>query len=326
LADELGPDQVQLSACDQAGDTFDLPLAVGDRVRLFSRTNAAYADKSRGLIGNNGSVLQVVSIDKTGITLRNARGRVGRVAWDTLRHPDSGRIRLSYGDVLTIDTSQGLTSTEHIEAMPAGSSAVNAFKAYTASSRHRRATYIIVSEGAERREITTRRPLGDTRPVREHDVWANVARNLSRQPEQESALAFMERAHQVRREATSALQIGLQRIEQRIVQNKEPSTLARRAHRRRTLANALLLAQQFNVWLHDRSHVVASLSRLAIRVRQSAVDTEMTMRPGIRSVIRSIQARLAPLSSTYSNRDQAAPGAEKIVRHFGRHRVPTYKM
>ena len=39
-AGELGPDQVQLSACDQAGDTFDLPLAVGDRVRLFSRTNA----------------------------------------------------------------------------------------------------------------------------------------------------------------------------------------------------------------------------------------------------------------------------------------------
>ena len=45
----------RITACDQTGDTFDLPLAV-DRVRLFSRTNAAYADKSRGLIGNNGSV------------------------------------------------------------------------------------------------------------------------------------------------------------------------------------------------------------------------------------------------------------------------------
>ena len=167
----------RITACDQTGDTFDLPLAV-DRVRLFSRTNAAYADKSRGLIGNNGSVLEVVSIDKTGITLRNASGRVGRVAWE--RHPDSGRIRLSYGDALTIDASQGLTSTEHIEAMPAGTSGVNAFKAYTASSRHRRATYIIVAEGAERREIATRRPLGDPRPIREHDVWGNVARNLSR--------------------------------------------------------------------------------------------------------------------------------------------------
>ena len=45
----------RITACDQTGDTFDLPLAV-DRVRLLSRTNAAYADKSRGLIGNNGSV------------------------------------------------------------------------------------------------------------------------------------------------------------------------------------------------------------------------------------------------------------------------------
>src|SRR6201992_3366871 len=99
----------RITACDQTGDTFDLPLAV-DRVRLFSRTNSAYADKARGLIGNNGSVVEVVSIDKTGITLRNASGRVGRVAWE--RHPDSGRIRLSYGDALTIDASQGLTSTE----------------------------------------------------------------------------------------------------------------------------------------------------------------------------------------------------------------------
>jgi hypothetical protein len=325
-AGELGPDQVQLSACDLVGDAFDLPLAVGDRVRLFNRTNASCADKSRGLLGNNGSVLEVLSIGRDGITLRNARGRIGRVAWDTLRHPESGRIRLTYGDVLSIDSSQGLTSTEHLEALPAGTSAVNAFKAYTASSRHRRATYIIVSDGAERREITTRRPLGDARPIREHDVWANVARNLSRQPEQESALAFMERAHQVRREATTALQIGLQRIEQRIAQNKEPSTLARRAHRRRTLVSAVLLAQQFNVWLHDRSHVVASLSRLAIQVRQSVVDTEMIMRPGIRSVIKNIQARLEPLISTYPNRDQAAPSAEKTVRHFGRRRVPTCKM
>lgn len=324
-AGELGPDQVQLSACDQAGDTFDLPLAVGDRVRLFSRTNAVCTDKSRGLIGNNGSVLQVVSIEKTGITLRNARGRVGRVAWDTLRHPDSGRIRLSYGDALTIDLSQGLTSTEHLEALPAGSSGVNAFKAYTASSRHRRATYIIVSEGAERREITIRRPLGDTRPIRESDVWANIARNLSRQPEQESALAFMERAHQVRRDATTALQVGLQRIEQRIVQNEEPGTLARRLQRRRTLAHAVELAQQLNVWLYDRAHVVAGLSQLANKVRQALLGAEMKMRPGVQSVITRIRARLEPQSAAVPNQDIELPSPKATLRHFSRRWVPAYK-
>ena len=120
-----------LDACDQLGATYALPLTVGDRVRLFARTNAAYADRGRGIIGNNGSVLEVQAIGAEGVVLRNANGRAGLVNWDTLRDPTSGRIRLSYGDVLTIDAAQGLTSTEHIQAMPAGTPAVTAFKAYT---------------------------------------------------------------------------------------------------------------------------------------------------------------------------------------------------
>ena len=190
---ELGPDLVVLSAADQAGERFDLPLAVGDRVRLFARTNASYADRSRGIIGNNGSVLEVRGVDASGVVLRNAQEREGRVAWNTLRDGESGRIRLTYGDVLSIDATQGVTSTEHIEAMPAGTQAVNAYKAYTAASRHRRATFLVSSDGAERREVAGRRPLGDMRPIAEADVWANMGRNLSRQPKVMSALEFLER-------------------------------------------------------------------------------------------------------------------------------------
>jgi len=73
-AGEIGPDQVALSAIDQIGKTFELTLAVGDRVRLFARTNAAYPDRSRGIIGNNGSVLEVRGIDDKGAVLRNAQG------------------------------------------------------------------------------------------------------------------------------------------------------------------------------------------------------------------------------------------------------------
>ena len=102
------------------------------------------------------------------------------VAWDTLRHPATG-----------------------------GTQAVDGYKAYAAGTRHRRATYIVAAEGAERRELAGRRPLGDMRPIRDGDVWANMARNLSRQPEQEGALAFLERAHGVRRQATATLQAGL---------------------------------------------------------------------------------------------------------------------
>jgi len=77
--------------------------------------------------------------------------------------------------------------------MPAGTRAVDAFKAYTSGSRHRQATFIVVSERAERKEIAGRRPINDPRPIREADVWANMARNLARQPEKLSALAFPSR-------------------------------------------------------------------------------------------------------------------------------------
>jgi hypothetical protein len=62
------------------------------------------------------------------------------VKWDTLRDHERGRIRLSYGDVLSIDATHGLTSTEHIEAMPA---AVNAYKAYTQASGHRETSWLV---------------------------------------------------------------------------------------------------------------------------------------------------------------------------------------
>ena len=89
-------------------------------------------------------------------------GEMGHV-----RDASSGRILLSYGDVLTIDAAQGLTSTEHIQAMPGGTQAVTRYKTFIAASRHRVASYIVTSDGAERREIASRRPLGDPRPIRE---------------------------------------------------------------------------------------------------------------------------------------------------------------
>jgi hypothetical protein len=125
---QLGADAVKLKAADQAGATYELTLAVGDRVRLFDRATATFTGGTHGNIGNNGSVLEVRAIGNEGLTLRNAGGREGLVRWDTLRERMSGRIRLTYGDVLSIDATQGATSTEHINAMPGGTKPVNAFK------------------------------------------------------------------------------------------------------------------------------------------------------------------------------------------------------
>ena len=292
-AGELGADQVVLAACDQAGDAYELPLAVGDRVRLFARTNAACADRSRGILGNNGSVLEVRAIGKAGVTLRNAAGREGLVAWDTLRDRASGRIRLSYGDVLTIDATQGLTSTEHIEAMPAGTQAVNAFKAYTAASRHRRATFLVSADGAERREIAGRRPLGDARPIREGDVWANLARNLSRQPEQEGALAFLERAHAARRDATGALQAGLQPVEQRQAEGLAPITLLPRLERQRVVTRVGAATQHLAEWAREQEMVLGELARLAPAVHD-----------GVARAVEGLQLVIAQAASRVHNRPE----------------------
>jgi phage/plasmid primase-like uncharacterized protein len=223
---ELGADVFSIRATDQAGATYTLTLAPGDRVRLFDRLNARFVDGGRGNIGNNGSVLEVRELGAEGIVLRTAAGRDGLVLWKNLADKHSGRTRLAPGDVLTIDAAQGLTSSEHINAMPAGSAGVQGFKGYTAESRHKEAAWLITSDGAERREVMARRALGDVRPVAAADVWENVARNLARQPAKASALDFMERAHSVGRGTTHAMQAGFRRAEAREAAGETRATLA----------------------------------------------------------------------------------------------------
>lgn len=213
-AGQVGPDKVVIQASDQNGARYELPLAVGDRVRLFASTSASFAGKG-GNLGNNGSVVEVERIEDAGLQLRNHLGNSGFVRWDTLRDRESHRIRLTYGDVLSIDAIQGNTSTEHIDAMPSGSNAVNSFKSYVAKSRSRETTWLMVADGQERREITGRRALGTTLPITEADVWANVARNLSRQPEKELATDLIERSDGAQTGTARSIATAFQPAEQR---------------------------------------------------------------------------------------------------------------
>ena len=305
-AGELGADQVVLDACDQLGATYALPLTVGDKVRLFARTNAAYADRGRGIIGNNGSVLEVQAIGAEGVVLRHANGRAGLVSWDTLRDPTSGRIRLSYGDVLTIDAAQGLTSTEHIQAMPAGTPAVTAFKAYSAASRHRRASYLVTSDGAERREIAARRPLGDPRPIREADVWANMARNLARQPEMPAALDLLERAHRIERGAARALQRGLHPAEQREAEGLAKITLRRTWQRRRMVERAAMMTDQLGSLVHQQGTALEALGRLGPAVRDVAARALAAMQPVLRQIAAPMRDKRRQTAEQRHEREHAA--------------------
>lgn len=241
---EIGPNVVRIEAQDRAGARYKMDLAVGDRVRLFSNTVATFSTGRRGTIGRNASVLTVEAVDEQGLVLRNRKGVAGRVAWSTLCNRETGVIQLSYGDVLTIDSSQGSTVTEHIHAMPGGTRTVSGPKAYVAESRHTERAWLVTSDGAERREVSDRRALGDPRPLTTEDVWANMARNLSRRPERLSALAFLEAATNVRRMAGQALSGGLQPGEQAVQQGQAVSGLGLRFAVRRGVAQVVAMAER----------------------------------------------------------------------------------
>jgi phage/plasmid primase-like uncharacterized protein len=223
-AGQLGRDEVKIDATDQNGAEYEMPLAVGDRVRLFARTHASFGGKG-GNIGHNGSVVAIERIAENGVQVRNAKGSSGFVKWDTLRDRESQRIRLTYGDVISIDAIQSATSTEHLNVLPGGSAEVQSFKNYVAQSRARETTWLVVSDGAERSEILNRRAQGNVDPISEDDVWNNIARNLSRQPEKELATDLLERAGEFHTGTVRSLATAFQPKQQRAARGQEETTL-----------------------------------------------------------------------------------------------------
>jgi hypothetical protein len=75
--------------------------------------------------------------------------RQARLEWKVLSD-SGGPLRLAPGYAATIDSQQGIASTEHINVIASGSSTVQGFKNYVAESRHRVASWMIVNESAER--------------------------------------------------------------------------------------------------------------------------------------------------------------------------------
>lgn len=211
----LGRNRKIVEATDpNSGADYRLPIAIGDQVRLFARTNAKLAGGQVGAIGDNGSIVEVRSVRHDGLLLRNAKGTEGFVRWETFADPRTGRLRLTYGYAMTTNTAQGITSTEHIFVTPRGSQTTDGHRSYVSGSRHRERDYWLTSEGAEKHEVVNRRPLGDPRPVGAADLWMNWARNLSRAPEKLNATDLVQEADAVRRRAAQAFVAGMARLEQ----------------------------------------------------------------------------------------------------------------
>ena len=258
----IGRDLVGIKAADRDGTGYDMKLAAGDRVRLFH--SVAAEGQRGGSIGRNGSVLTVLSADKHGMTVRNAKGNEGYVPWKSLTR--DGQIRLAYGEVMTTHTAQGSTSTEHIYAMPAGTKLVTGFSAYSSGTRHKMQSFMLISEGAERAEVTARRAVNDPRPIAAADLWANVGRNLGRQPEKATALDFLDRATNLKRGAVLSLQSGLQPAELRDRRGLEPTTAHITYRRRQDAHGVSQIALGLKKMSQDLAPVLARLEAMGVKI------------------------------------------------------------
>ena len=83
---------------------------------------------------------------------------------------------------LTIDAAQGITSDEHIDALPRGTAGVTAFTSYVAESRSRGTTWTVISEGAVLEAERHRQALGDITPITRERLWERAAEDMSEKP------------------------------------------------------------------------------------------------------------------------------------------------
>ena len=98
----VGPDLMMVARATDCERNYVMPIAKGDKVRLFQSTRAAMTGDRGGGIGRNGSVLEVMDADASGVWLKARSGKVGKVLWRSLKANE--RIKLAYGDAMTILT------------------------------------------------------------------------------------------------------------------------------------------------------------------------------------------------------------------------------
>jgi len=199
---EISRDEKQYDAMDANGRTFTMPIAVGDTLRLYRRTHARFGQRF-GAIGNNGNIVTVTNISEKGLTLRSQKGREGEVEWRRLSDPKSNRLLVGFGHTLTVDSAQGITSGEHINALPRGSAGISSFKGYVAESRATGSTWTVVSEAAVHEAEKRSKALGDAAPITTEDLWKRIGKDMSAKPYKALGIDLARAARQDRDAAIS---------------------------------------------------------------------------------------------------------------------------
>jgi HEPN domain-containing protein len=216
-AGEIGETDIVRRAMDpNSGEQFDLPIASGDRLRLFLRTFDADTPQRGKLLGSNGTVVDVLEVQPDGLRVRNAEGTEGRVTWEAMRPwraPKTDPIRVTMGMAVTIDSAQSMTKTAAILSMPGGSGQVSGNKAYTGLSRQEEDVHLVTSDSAERKAIVARQRHGLYEVPNREDVVRNIAGNLSRFAEKRQVTDMLAHAVEVRRNVLGSRHRGIEAAE-----------------------------------------------------------------------------------------------------------------
>jgi hypothetical protein len=276
---ELRNDEQVYDAIDQRGEQYVIPIATGDKLRLFRRTWAKINGKG-GSIGNNGDVVEVVGRMANGLILRDKAGRVGEVEWKRLEHKATGRLLVGFGHAMTIDAAQGITSDEHINALPRGTAGLTGFTAYVAESRARGTTWTMISDEATFDAVRSRRALGDLTPIKAEDMWSKVAEDMAAKPYKALGMDLLQAAREDRDLAVRSFMAAGHRVE---TMELEGRNLGREA-RDRMQAEAVRKSIPALIASLDRSIAAAEttlsapLSDREAHLRSLRIDAELSRR------------------------------------------------
>ena len=263
-AGKVGRDLIVVQAANNAGEKYEMPIGVGDRIMSLRNLNVARRD----VIAVNGTLMTVTAADKDHISIRTDAGRAGKLPWKALSD-GGGPMRIAPGYAATVDSQQGLTSDEHIHALVSGSGSAHAFQTYVAQSRHRHGAYLVVNEASERRQISHRQPIGSVINITAEDIWKNVAGNLSREPTKATATDFLKNAAKIMRGTVShhfrARVVG----EQRTAEQAADGVSVRDRMARRVAAS-------------DIAQVAAQAREIAAQAGKILQQTQRAARPGPR--------------------------------------------
>ena len=276
---EIGADEKIYEAINQRGEEYAIPIATGDKLRLFRRTWAKIDGKG-GSIGNNGDIVDVVGRFANGLLLRDKAGRVGEVEWRRIEDKATGRLLVGFGHAMTIDAAQGITSDEHINALPRGTAGMTGFTAYVAESRARNTTWTMIADGATFEAVRSRRALGDLTPVTLEDMWTKVANDMASKPYKALGMDLLQAVREDREAAVRSFMKGAHALESIKLEGRNLGREVRDRLQAEAVRSSIpaLLASLDRAIAASETGLVAPMSEQQAHLREMRVDTELARR------------------------------------------------